>query len=243
MPTPAATRLGFRPAASRSASDRIIDAVLSALFKGALKSGDRLGGEQELAASFGVSRLPVRDAMKALAAMGLLDIRVGKDGGAFIARPGADHMVRAMAVQFSLSGVGLDAIIDAQQALEVEIVRRAAARRKDDDIAALAAILDDLERSGEGEDALRHGMAFHARLAEAAGNPVLALQLRSLLLILHEHYAPTSSPARTAWAVASHRRLLALIAAGDGEAAARHVVAHIAESGRLGAGWERKAEG
>lgn len=243
MTAGALARLGFSPSPHRSASDRIVEAVLSALFRGRLKSGDRLGGEMELAESFGVSRLPVRDAMKGLAAMGLIEIRVGKDGGAFIARPCADHIVRAMAVQFSLSGVRLDQIVEAQEALEVEIARHAARRRTEDDLAALSALLDRLETAGGGETALELGMAFHARLAEASGNPVLALELRALLLILHEHYAPTSSLKRTEWAVRSHRRLLAHIAAGDAEAAAAHVRRHVRESQRLsGAGLRSEEE-
>lgn len=211
----------------RSASAAIVEEVLAVLFRGELAPGDLLGTEQQLAAAFKVSRLPVRDALRTLAALGAVEIRVGKDGGAFIARPGPDRLVQAMAVQFRLMGVDIDHILEAQGVLEARLAALAAEHRSAADLAGMAALLDRLEQAGEGAEALRLGMAFHEALAKAAGNPVLALELRALLLILERHHAPTSSRARTRRVIASHRRLIDLIATRDAAAAAAHVAAHI----------------
>lgn len=211
----------------RSASAAIVEEVLAALYRGELAPGDLLGTEQQLAEAFKVSRLPVRDALRTLAALGAVEIRVGKDGGAFIAGPGPDRLVQAMAVQFRLMAVDIDAMLEAQGALEGRLAALAARNRDEGDIARMAGILDRLAATDGGAEAVRLGMAFHEAVAQAAGNPVLALQLRALLLILERHHAPTASPERTARMLASHRHLLALIRQGDPEAAATHVAAHV----------------
>lgn len=218
----------------RSASAAIVEEVLAALFRGDMAPGNLLGTEQKLADDFGVSRLPVRDALRTLAALGAVEIRVGKDGGAFIARPGPDLLVQAMAVQFRLMEVDIDAILEAQIVLESRLAALAACNRAEDDLVRMAALLDRLAEAGDGAEAVRLGMAFHEAVAGAAGNPVLALQLRALLLILERHHAPTASPERTARILASHRRLLDLIRRGDATAAAAHVAAHVERTRRSG---------
>ena len=225
----------WRPGAARSASEGIVAQILDALHAGDLAPGDFLGTEAELAQAFSVSRLPVRDALRMLTAFGLVDVRIGKDGGAFVANARPERLARAMAVQLQLLGVDFEQILDAQRVLECHLVRAAAANRSDADLARLQDILDGLAAApADGETAVGLGMAFHAALADAAGNPVLSLMLQVLLHILHDHYAPTSTPARTREVAVAHHRLLTLIAARDGDGAAAHIAAHIEATRRYG---------
>src|SRR5947207_259362 len=74
------------------ASSSIADQIRAAIVGGQLKEGARLPPERELAEQFGVSRVTVRDALRALEAMGLIEVRVGARGGAFITVPSGSVM-------------------------------------------------------------------------------------------------------------------------------------------------------
>src|SRR5437867_1607104 len=99
-------------------SARIVDEVRQALFNGRLRPGDFLGTEKDLAARFGVSRIAARDALRTLEALGIVEIRMGKGGGARIARGNPRLFAEALAVQIKLTGVSAAEILDAQRAIE-----------------------------------------------------------------------------------------------------------------------------
>src|SRR5271157_902590 len=92
---------------SQSTSSRIIEQVRNALFRGELKSGDFLGSENDLARYFEISRVPVRDAFQALQALGVIEVRVGANGGARIAVGDSSRFADALAVQLKLVGVSV----------------------------------------------------------------------------------------------------------------------------------------
>ena len=75
----------FTPARGMTLSSQIVAYIRDALFAGDLASGDVLGSEGELSKQFGVSRMSVRDALRSLEAMGIVDIKMGSKGGATIA--------------------------------------------------------------------------------------------------------------------------------------------------------------
>ncbi len=104
---------------SASLSSQIVAEMRDALFAKRLKPGDFLGGEKDIAARFGVSRIVARDALRSLEALGVVEIRMGKGGGARIARGNARLFAEALAVQLKLAGVSAGEILDAQRAIEV----------------------------------------------------------------------------------------------------------------------------
>ena len=79
--------------------------VRDALFAKKLKPGDVLGTENEIAARYGVSRIVARDALRTLQALGIAEIRMGKGGGARVARGNPRLFAEALAVQLDLTGV------------------------------------------------------------------------------------------------------------------------------------------
>ena len=103
---------------SASLSGQIVAQVRDALFAKKLKPGDFLGTEKDLAARFGVSRIVARDALRTLQALGIADIRMGKGGGARVARGNPRLFAEALAVQLDLTGVSTGEIMDAQRAIE-----------------------------------------------------------------------------------------------------------------------------
>src|ERR1700750_683400 len=97
----------FFPGRSESLSSQIIADVRDALFGKKLKPGDSIGTENEIAARYGVSRIVARDALRTLQALGIAEIKMGKGGGARVARGNPRLFADALAVQLHLTGVAV----------------------------------------------------------------------------------------------------------------------------------------
>src|SRR5579862_5393516 len=132
---------------SSSLSAQIVADVRDSLFAKRLKPGDFLGTEKELAARFGTSRIVARDALRTLEALGIVEIRMGKGGGARIAHGNPRLFAEAMAVQLDLTGVSAAEIMDAQRAIETLGAELAAENATAADVARLRALLDEAEAS------------------------------------------------------------------------------------------------
>src|SRR5438105_10161322 len=135
----------FFPGRSASLSSQIIGCVRDALFARKLKPGDVLGTEKDLAARFAVSRIVARDALRTLEALGIAEIRMGKGGGARVARGNPRLFAEALAVQLDLTGVGTAEILDAQRAIECMAAELAAENATPADHERVRALLADAE--------------------------------------------------------------------------------------------------
>src|ERR1700752_2700996 len=128
---------------SASLSGQIVAQVRDALFAKKLKPGDFLGTEKEIAARFGVSRIVARDALRTLQALGIADIRMGRGGGARVAKGNPQLFAEALAVQLQLTGVGAGEVLDAQRAVESLAAELAAENATAGDHARLRQLLAD----------------------------------------------------------------------------------------------------
>jgi len=166
---------------SSSLSAQIVNQVRDQLFARQLKPGDFLGTEKDLAARFGASRIVARDALRTLEALGIVEIRMGKGGGARIAHGNPRLFAEALAVQLDLTGVSAAEIMDAQRAIETLGAELAAENATPEDIAKLRRLLAEAEASiGDLDRFTRLSRDFHLAVAEASHNRVLVVQLISL---------------------------------------------------------------
>jgi len=164
-----------------SLSSQIVAQVRDDLFEKRLKPGDFLGTEKELAARYEVSRMVARDALRTLSALGIVDIRMGKGGGARIAPGNPRLFAEALAVQLDLTGVTAAEILDAQRAVECMGAELAALNATAADHARLRALLADAEATiNDNEAFTRTSLEFHLAVVEASHNRVLVTQFISL---------------------------------------------------------------
>ncbi len=164
-----------------SLSTQIVADVRDALFGKKLKPGDFLGTEKDLANRFGVSRIVARDALRTLEALGIVEIRMGKGGGARIAKGNPRLFAEALAVQLDLTGVTAAEIMDAQRAIETLGAELAAENATKADITRLRTLLRDAEEAiGDLDLFTRLSRDFHLAVAEASHNRVIVVQLISL---------------------------------------------------------------
>jgi GntR family transcriptional repressor for pyruvate dehydrogenase complex len=212
---PAAGRifLGGRPA---SLSSQIVAEVRDALFSKKLKPGEFLGTENDLAARFGVSRIVARDALRTLQALGIVDIKMGKGGGARIARGNPRLFAEALAVQLDLTGVSASEIMDAQRAIEALAAELAAEHANAADHAKLQHLLADAEgKIHDNEAYTRSCRDFHLAIAEASHNRVLLVQLISLQHVSWPSENRTLTPAVAQRILEVHKQLASRIVMRD----------------------------
>src|SRR5256885_12323508 len=124
----------FAPVSVARASSSIADQIRQAIVTGKLDQGARLPPERELAEQFGVSRVTVRDALRALEAMGLIEVRVGARGGAFVTVPTGSLVGQTMSDMMMMSAVTPEDIVEARLIVELGTVTLAGARATGEDL-------------------------------------------------------------------------------------------------------------
>ena len=211
-------------------SASIVAKVRAALLSGELASGDFLGTEVGLAEKFGVSRIAMRDAVRSLAAIGILDVRAGKYGGARIAEGNMEHIANAFAIQLRMIGISELEMLDAQAALESHACELAAQRADDADLDRMRALLQRLAGLvDEPEQFTESAMDLHTAFVEASHSRGLIVQFLALRPMLQRAYAGHTTRAIALKAIAAHRNVIAKIAAGDSEGARRAMARRIAQ--------------
>jgi len=216
------------PGRSDSLSARIISDVRAALIERRLRPGDAVGTEKELAAKYDVSRIVARDALRSLQALGIVDIRMGKGGGARVARGNPRLFAEALAIQLDLIGVDPGEVIDAQRAVECMAAELAAENATKADHARIRQLLIEAERRiSDRDEYTRLSKAFHFAVAEASHNRVLVVQLISLDHVAWPLRNTTLTAAVSRRLLDVHRELASLIEMRDPAGARRLMDDHM----------------
>lgn len=148
------------------------DSLKRYIAENALKGGDMLPAEAMLARSLGVSRNSVREAVKALESLGMLETRRGI--GVFVRAFSLDALIDNLPYALGQSLRDIEEIIEIRTTLEVALVERAIARITDGDIDELRAILAEMrERAERGQSFAQADQAFHSVLFRSLGNRML----------------------------------------------------------------------
>lgn len=170
----------FKAVSLNRVSQAIVDQVKMLLRQGRLKPGDRLPSERELCERFGVSRVTVREALRVLEAGGLIDIRVGAHGGAFVTTPTSQQIGAGLADLLNLSPLTALEVTEARQVFELGIVPLVVERATDEDVAALRELLKEHRTALEaGEYTMSMSADFHTRVAAATHNPAIEMLVQS----------------------------------------------------------------
>ena len=219
----------IRLAAARL-SDRLALRLGAQIESGALRAGDRLPTEQQLAATHGVSRTVVREAVHQLKSKALVVSRQGS--GVFVAQAPA-HQPLAFDPTVLESVQAVVHVVEVRRVLEGEIAALAAERATRSQIAALRRALKAIDTAvAEGRDGVAEDLAFHRVIGEATGNPQFRLLLGFLEQYLREGMRITrgNEARRLDFMQAvqhEHRALVEAIAARAPAAARHHATQHI----------------
>lgn len=159
---------------NRSASDRTIDAIVSLIAAGELVPTTRLPPESELASLVGVSRGSLREAIRVLAYLGIVDVRVGD--GTYVTELDGANLLRGLGLlgQVANESTALE-VFEIRRILESAAAAIAATRITDEQLAALEAHLTELRSETNSERFVQMDLEFHDLIAAATGNVSLRM--------------------------------------------------------------------
>lgn len=207
-------------------SDKVADMMLETILSKRLDVGDRLPSERELGEQFGVSRTVVREAVRALVAKGVIEVRSGS--GLRVAAVNASAVSESMSLFLRGGSLDFEKVHEVRKLLEVHLAGLAAERAGPEDVAALRAVHQRMERdSGDVEAAAHDDLEFHRVIARATHNELYLVLMdsigRSLIDIRRDNLGSGSAPAT----LEQHARVLDRIAAHDAEGARRAMASHL----------------
>ncbi len=166
--------------------EKIVQQIEESILKGELSEGSQLPAERDLAKQFGVSRTAVREAIKALQEMGLVDAFPGR--GTFVTNGNPNSMRRSLdRIIKSGEPGGWAYLVEVRKILEPEIAALAAVRATDQDLALMREAFQVMDNAGCDADAyIEADLDFHLALAEAAANPIVLSLIDSIVGLLRE---------------------------------------------------------
>ncbi len=231
----AESRLSFAPVSTGRISEEIVTQIRAALHSGALTPGDRLPSERELTEQFGVSRVTVRDALRILEANGLIEIRVGARGGAYVRAPDAGQFGERLTDMMMLSDLDPGDVTETRLLIEVGSLPLVVARATKRDLEVLDALCDEADAAlAAGQPTLELSAAFHSALTACTHNDALALLAETvrdpLLASLETAYSADPGMGVQGWE--EHRRIVAAVRSGEAENAADILRAHLTRTAR-----------
>ncbi|QPM90172.1 FadR/GntR family transcriptional regulator [Pseudooceanicola algae] len=226
---------------------QVADQIKDWVVEQGLRMGDRLPGEAEMIARFGMSKGTIREAMRILEAQGLVKTRTGPGGGSFVHEVSGERARALLGNYFYFRDLTLKDIYQLRRLLEPELAASLAGRLDAAQLAALDQVIATYampSRSPEEEREQQvQSLRFHQHLAEYAENELLGFiigfmaQILSDLTVYRRLYEPVN---HELWARgrAYHVELVAALRAGDGPRARQVMGDHMATAEALMEGQE-----
>jgi DNA-binding FadR family transcriptional regulator len=210
-------------------TDEAIDKMKQMIISGRVRPGEKLPREADLAAELGLSRNSLREAVKALTLVNVLDVRQGD--GTYVTSLAPSLLLEAISfiVDFHRDDTVL-AFLEVRRILEPAAAALAATRMTEDDRAALGKVLEVVDATTPVEELVAADLEFHRQIAVGAGNPVLASLVDNMS-------APTTrariwrgmtEPRALERTLAEHRAIYNAILGRDADLAASWATVHIA---------------
>ncbi|HEU0005459.1 MAG TPA: GntR family transcriptional regulator, partial [Terriglobia bacterium] len=137
----------MRPVNRNSLSDEIVEQLTGLISRGVLKPGERLPSEKELCLKFGVGRTTIREALRSMAVMGILNGRVGE--GTFVSADGQKYLEKALQWGLLIDRKSVNDLVETRLMLESETAYAAAARATEENLQEIEEALEGMRRSSD----------------------------------------------------------------------------------------------
>ena len=207
-------------------SDKVAEMMLDTILSNRLKVGDRLPSERELGEQFGVSRTVVREAVRALVAKGVIEVRSGS--GLRVSAVAASAVLESMSLFLRGGDINFEKVHEARSLLEVHLAGLAADRATHDDVLKLQEIHEQMTReSNDFEAAARDDLEFHRRIALATRNELFLILMDSIGNALIDIRRTNLSSGSAPMTLSQHEAILGAIAARDATGARAAMAAHL----------------
>ena len=217
---------GFSEVPRNSLADTLARRIRALIQSGEYTEGDRLPAILEMARRFGVGPPTVREALKKLETLGVVDVRHGS--GVYVASRRELLVLARPPFGGGADGRLFSEVLEARIPLEVEAARSAAANASDDDIASMRLVLAGIEPAGDDARLAAADAAFHRQVAATSGNAIIAQLLDALRdLFTDEGRVVWWEPLAEDRDVIAHHAILDAIAAHNAGLAGERMRAHL----------------
>ncbi len=185
--------LTFRKAKQSRIFQDVVNQIQGAILDGHLNAGDKLPSERELGEMLGTSRGTLREALRVLEQKGLIEIRLGVDGGAIVTDPGGKQITESLAMLIRSQKISLRHLAEFREDVEGTVTGMAAERATEDDIRHLQNLLKEAkacwEASGEQwQEFMQVDEKVHMFMAHISGNLIYEFILKTIHDNIHIYY-------------------------------------------------------
>ena len=217
----------LEPVKSTRIYEEIVRQVKALITEGRLKSGDQLPPERDLAAQFKVSRTSVREALRTLESLGLIEIRPGE--GTFVREVSVESLIEPLAHVILSQREAVGELFEARRLLEPALAGLAARRAMQDDLQEMERILEEQAKEvAAGLTGLAQDAAFHAAIATSVRNRAITRIVHALMdLLTQSREESLQTPGRPTRSHQDHRRILDAIRRRDEAGARRAMLDHV----------------
>lgn len=221
--------MGLQSISRSLAADEVAERIREWIFSGTFKPGERLPSELSLARTFGVSRSVVREALRGLEQLGVIAVRRGYKGGAFVTRSDASVLNRSLAMTLRIGEISIAELFEARLIYEPEVARLAALRAGEAELSVLRHVLSE-QRVIAVSSRFAHptNLSFHHAIARATRNPILEVVIGVILDLMRDRISEQRLPeGASSRIVAEHEQIYAALCDRDAARAARLMRDHV----------------
>ncbi|AZV57111.1 FadR family transcriptional regulator [Clostridium sp. AWRP] len=172
----------FTPIKNTKVYEHVIVQIENMIMDGTLKRGDKLPSERELVDNFKVSRTSIREALRALQVIGLIDSRQGE--GNFIKQSFEDSLFEPLSIIFMLQGGKPEEIMEVRKIIEVRTAAIAAEKINDEQLGNLERLANAFKTSKDEKDNVELDKQFHYQIAQVTENFLIKNILNSMSFLM-----------------------------------------------------------
>jgi GntR family transcriptional repressor for pyruvate dehydrogenase complex len=176
-------------------SKQVSEQIKTLIIEGNLKPGDKLPSERELSRSLGVGRLSLREGLRILESMGMIETKYGVKGGSYVSAVGIDDLTRKFSDLLRLGNITIDTLYEARLEIGLISVKFFIKRGNDEDLGKLETCVKEQEALlKRGLRTRGKNLDFHRLLAEGSKNPVFIFIQTALLQVIRQFLSQFENP-------------------------------------------------
>jgi DNA-binding FadR family transcriptional regulator len=207
--------------------DQIIEIIKRQIAEGKIKPGSKIPSERVLSEKFKVSRTSVRQALKALEVLGVLEIRHGST--TTLSQDISHLLINPLKFMSVLYNVGISELFETRKTIEVELTKKAAAQATEEDIRLMAQCLETAKNNLDHPEVFLYSEKdFHECIFVASGNRLLTAMIESLnILLIESRQESIKTFANLKDSYMEHYRIFKAIKKKDPESAGKAMLDHL----------------
>lgn len=234
---------GIQPISPQRIYQEVASQLRRNISEGKLRPGDKLPPERDLAQMFGVSRNTMREALRALELSGLIELKLGSAGGAFVLPGSSNAVINGMRDLYFLGAITPEHLTAARISISAAVIRMACENMTEEELAELernVALAEEMDKAGSFDERTKYHQAFHVLLAKATHNPILLATAEGVMEITRQFVKAIGPTEDQNYTLPSRKRLLKHLHNRDADKAVKEMTSALT---KLQQGYMVKARG